>query len=172
MRLFSSILLLSVAPLCLADDQDDSPKDAPILKLWQAELSENCKVTLNVSKIVSVSMHPYLLNGENLVTEVTVDTEGNNTIRFYYVHPDEDLPDITNPEAVVKSAKRKLSQRPSQPKAQDTIASVKFPEGAYAHTIEYQISSYKIIEDLYKSLVSIWEKSSKRRTTYKAPVKD
>lgn len=151
-----------------AEDELPDPK----IQLWQAELNDTSKITIAVSQIVSVAIHPYLLNGENLVTEVTIDTTGNNTIRFYYVHPDDDKPDYTDPESVMKSAKKRLSQRPSQPKAQAkaAIASLKFPEGAYAHTIEYQVSSLETLDTIFKSLTSVWEKSSKKRTIYKLSI--
>lgn len=165
-------LALSLAPICLAEEDDENQPD-PRLQLWQAKLSDTSKITISVSQIVCVSMHPYMLNGENLVTEVTIDTLGNNSIRFYYVHPDDEKPDYMDPESVVKNAKKRLSQRPSQPKADKSpIASVKFPEGTYAHTIEYQVSSLETLEDIFKSITSVWEKSSKKRTTYKFSEKD
>lgn len=152
------------------DDQQPDPK----IQLWQAELNDTSKITIAVSQIVSIAMHPYLLNGENLVTEVTIDTTGNNTVRFYYVHPDDEKTDYTDPESVVKSARKRLSQRPSQPKAQENaaIASLKFPEGAYAHTIEYQVSSIETLDAIFKSITTVWEKVSKKRTVYKLSISE
>ena len=175
-RYFLPIIALCVVPFCLAaDDDDDENKPEPRLQLWQAKLDDTSLITLSVSQIVSVTMHPYKLNGENLVTEVTIDTLGNNTIRFYFVHSDEKEPDYFDPNSVVKDAKKRLSQRPSQPKAkaedgEPLIASVKFPEGAYAHTIEYQVSCLKTLEEIYKSVTSVWEKATKKRTIYKTTV--
>lgn len=171
MRLFLTCLILPLAltSYCFAAPEEEEGKQPePRLQLWQAKLDDTSKITLSVSQIVSVAMHPYMLNGENLITEVTIDTLGNNTIRFYYVHTDDEKTDYTNPESVVKNARKRLSQSPSQPKAQkNSIASIKFPEGAYAHTIEYQVSSLETLESLFKSLTSVWEKSSKKRTSYK-----
>lgn len=166
------LLALLAAPLCHAVD-DDTPKDDPKLQLWQAKLDDTSLITLAVQQIVSVTMHPYLLNGENLVTEVTIDTAGNNSIRFYYVHSAEEKADITDPESLVKSAKKRLTQAPSQPKASEKpIASLKFPEGVYAHTIEYQVGCFKTLEAIYKSITSVWERASKRRTVFKVDVND
>lgn len=157
-------VLLSLCVLTKSFGAEDEPD--PKRALWQADLGETSKLSLAVDHIVSVSMHPYLLNGETLITEVTVDTTGNNTIRFYYIHPDEDKADITNPESVVKSARKRLRQQGSQPAAENTIPSLKFPEGAYAHTVEYQVGTFEELEKLHQSLVSVWERSSKKRTTY------
>lgn len=165
-RSFLTALVLPLFFVTQAPGAEEQPD--PKLPLWQASLDDSSMVTIAVSQLVSVTMHPYLLNGENLVTEVTIDTTGNNTIRFYYVHPEEDKLDLMNPEKTVKNAKKKILRRPSQPKA-NSIASVKFPEGAYAHSIEYQVNSLDDLEKIYQSLISVWEKSSKKRTIYTPP---
>lgn len=164
--LASALLAISSAATLFADTTDEQPD--PKQQLWEAKLSPTSMVTIAVSQIVSVSLHPYLLNGDTLITEVTVDTQGNNTLRFYYIHPDDEQ-DISDPEAIVRNARKRIRKEVStQPNDKASIPSLKFPEGAYAHTIEYQMSSLDSLLDLHKSLITVWEKSSKKRTTYTA----
>lgn len=167
--LYTAVLLaaLSLSSVFAADTPD------PKQQLWQACLGDNQKVTIAVSKIVSVSLHPYLLNGENLITEVTIDTEGNNTLRFYYIHTDEDTPDITDPKSAVRAARKRIrNEISSQPKTENSVASLKFPEGTYAHSIEYQMPSLDDLLELHKSIVSVWETASKKRTTFSTESSD
>lgn len=144
------------------ENEDDY---TPRIALWQASVGKNCKISIAVSQLVSVSMHPYMLNGETKVTEVTVDTLGNNTIRFYYIHSEKDESNRTEPQSVLKNARRTISRQLSDQKSDNEIASIKFPEGAYAHTVEYQVSSLSQLDSLYKSLISVWSASNTKKLT-------
>ena len=168
----SAALSLCVGLACLpAIAQDAAPTQAPRTALWSASFGDTTKLTINVSSIVSVSMHPYLLNGQIPITEVTVDTQGNNTIRFYYIHEEDPSAAAGGLKEAAGSARRRLQQEMTQQKDGSQIPSIKFPEGAYAHTVEYQMNSLSDLTKLYQSLVSVWERSSQKLTTFKTESK-
>lgn len=145
-------------------------KSKPLL--WQATLSDSAKVVLAVPSITSVSMHPYLVNGTALVTEVTVDTVGNNTIRFYYMHAEDSLTGSTPARSALGTARKSVAQAIGGQKDEGEIPSVKFPEGTYGHSIEYQVSSQEDLEKIYKSLLASLRKISASADTLKLDGKD
>lgn len=132
--------------------------DAQSNRFWQASLGENMQVCVSLNSVTSVAMHPYMLNGTTMVTEVTIDTTGNNSIRFYYVHADEKLGITTSPQNVLGTGKREINRAITNQEAGSQIPSVKFPEGVYAHTIEYQINSLEDLTKLHKSILNAWRK--------------
>lgn len=157
--LLSAIVFLSCAT-GLAHAQQKSQQLDPKNAVWHIEINDHNKAYVAVSQIVTIAFHQYLLNGENLISEVTVDTLGNNSLRFYYIHPEEDRINLRDVQKNAAQVRKRISQEQSRQKADNTVAAVKFPEGSYAHTIEYQLSSLDTLEDLYKSIVSVWEKSN------------
>lgn len=161
--LAAALLSLGVSSVCAQDAGDISD---PKIAIWKADLGDSAKVVLSVQSIVSISMHPYLLNGTNMVTEVTVDTVGNNSLRFYCVHQDSKSL-LTTPKDAANAARQRITREVTKQKGDTNVPSVKFPEGTYAHTIEYQLDSVEALNRLYKSLLSVWERSSKKVTTFK-----
>lgn len=169
--ILATTVLLGLSSLYAAAQQPANTATAePKIALWSASFGESAQVTLNVSSIVSVSMHPYMLNGVIRITEVTVDTLGNNTLRFYYIHENGGSSSTVGGMAgeVARTAQEQIRREVTQQDSAADIPSVKFPEGAYAHSIEYQVSSLSELEALYKSLISVWNRDSKRRTNFKA----
>lgn len=161
-----SVLLCSMG-LAADGDTDETKQDDiadPRVALWRLELGETTKIVLSVQSITSVAMHPFMLNGENKVTELTVDTTGNNTIRFYYIHPADNLQNtsLADHKQVASAAKQRLTREATRQKNDSALPSVKFPEGTYAHSIEYQVDSLEALQKIYKSLISVWEKGSKK----------
>lgn len=145
------------------DNNEQNDIKAPKVALWRLEMGPSTKIILTVPSITGVAMHPFLLNGENQVTEVTVDTTGNNTIRFYYIHQTQDLRNvnITDHKQLMSAAKQRLNREATTQKDTNALPSVKFPEGTYAHSIEYQVKSLEDLEKIYKSIISVWERNSK-----------
>ena len=160
-----SMLVLTFTPLCAAadgdtDDEEDKKEDVriPLLKITVGKTNQ---VTIAVPSITSVAQHSYLLNGVTPISQVTIDTTGNNTIRFYCVHPDELGKD---PAALAKV----LSPDTIHPKRNGItpggkssgLPSVKFPEGTYSHSIEFQLEAPEQLTKLYKAATSVWNSTS------------
>lgn len=170
-RTFTTPLLLTLAVAAQAVCAEDTETPAAAKKtsmttspqsyIWQAKLSNTSIVSVFVPQIVSVALHPYMLNGVTRVTELTIDTNGNNSIRFYYVHPQDDTQPL--PGVSAKGVKKKIGQHSPVSIDEETIASVKFPEGAYAHTIEYQVNSPDALMALYESIMTAWWKKGSKK---------
>lgn len=128
--------------------------------LWQAELGENMKVAVQLNNVTAVALHPYMLNGVTKVTEVTIDTKGSHAIRFYHIHKSEKASLSTDPQATLGSAKKSANSSATQQSEANQLPSIKFPEGVYAHTIEYQIGSMEDLEKIYNSLIKAIQRIS------------
>lgn len=102
--------------------------------------------TVRLDSITSVSKHTYSVDGL-LFREVTVDTSGNNSIRFYSCL-DERMGKakerLSNTRALIDSKAGNISQFPAK----------KFPEGAYSHNVEYQVENEADLNKLYDSVVN------------------
>ena len=174
--LFSAIFLISSSVGYVSAQQPQQQEDesitSPKVELWHADMGDVSKVYVAVSQIVTIALHPYKLNGENLVTELTIDTLGNNTIRFYYVHPDDETINTRDVKENIKYVRKKASRETSNQKASNEVPSVKFPEGTYAHSIEYQVDSIKTLMDMYKSIIKVWERSNNLKLNEYSPKKD
>lgn len=159
-------LILPLLFLTPAHGQEQQQQQPSRPRIWTADFGDTAKITVDLRSIVSVSIHPYMLNGAVQVTEVTIDTTGNNSIRFYYIHADDSITATeTSPQGIISSAGQKIQREITQQKNESGLPAVKFPEGAYAHTIEYQVNSLDDLLSLYKSVISVWNPSGGR--TYK-----
>lgn len=118
-------------------------------KLWicivGCEKQAVCAVKLN--EIVSVNKHMYTVDGV-MVKECTIDTTGNNSIRFYCMNNSEYsqkmLDRTKNTRGLIDSKTGGATQKPAK----------KFPEGTYSHNVEYLIDSPKKIDDIYESALN------------------
>lgn len=129
------------------------------------------KVVLSISSIVSIAKHRFMLNGALPVSEVTIDTVGNNSLRFYYVNNQQDSP--TAPPTDVRSGARQAAQQAAAEingevsTGKSNLPSVQYPDGVYAHTIEYQVSSSGALDTLFTSALAAWENSSDKTINIK-----
>lgn len=122
-----------------SDTEEQTVENA---EFWKASLTDVDKgeVCILLSSITTVALHTYMLDGTIEITECTVDTTGNNSIRFYA--PAED------PVGVGKEV-RKALRNTKYPAA---LPARKFPEGVYSHNIEYQLSSPEKVKQIYDSI--------------------
>ena len=90
------LLLVAVATASLSSAQSVTVQE-PRLSLLSVIVSKDDSVVVNVNTITAIAMHNYRLNGDNLISQVTIDTLGNNTIRFYYIHPAQEISPVDNP---------------------------------------------------------------------------
>lgn len=141
--------------------------------VWQATLGDNMKVTILVRNIAAVALHPYYLNGAVMVSELTIDTMGSNTIRFYCIHEEENISSVSDPRTALGTAKKEATRAITGQQADAVVPSVKFPEGTYGHTIEYQVASPEVLDKLYKSITNAIEKLNSQviRENFKAKTK-
>ncbi len=104
---------------------------------WEASYSDPEKgmIYLRIDKIVSVSLHNYMLDGKIPISELTIDTTGNHSIRIY-------CPLIKMPNQKNIKINDKLPPVGKQ-----------FPQETLSHSIEYYVDDQDTLMALYASLV-------------------
>ena len=118
---------------------------------WTANLPTGATSIL-MPNIISVNLHTYMLDGSVRMIEMTVDTIGNNSIRFYAYTGEQ-----ANTWKERLSSTRDLVD--SKTGGATRLPGRKFPEGAYSHNVEFQLDSEAQVRQLYKSLMDSWTKT-------------
>ncbi len=83
------------------------------------------------------------------IREVTIDTMGNNSIRFYSIGSERatSMQDrLSNTRELLDRHTENSSRYPGK----------KYPEGAYSHNVEYQVSSVSTLDKIYDSVSTAW----------------
>ncbi len=104
---------------------------------------------IRLSTITSVSKQTYMLEGTHQIYEVTVDTIGNNTIRFYCLSSDRTnsmLDRVSSTRSMIDKHTDKASNFPSK----------KYPEATHSHNVEFQLETVEQINKIYESLTNTW----------------
>jgi len=129
------------------DDAKDGEKAIPY-KFWVCviECPKKFITAIRLDTITSVSKHTYSVDGVAF-REVTIDTRGNNSIRFYTcinerVNTARDR--LSNTRSLIDSKGGNITKFPAK----------KFPEGTYSHNVEYMIEKSDDLNDLYDSVVN------------------
>lgn len=114
-----------------------------------AGLAQTC---IKLDKIVSVSIQSYSLDGSVSITECTIDTQGNNSIRIYGSRSDQiqkTRDKLANTRQMIDKKANNLTRYPSK----------KFPEGAYSHNAEFQLETAEEVKQVYQSVLNAWVKN-------------
>ncbi len=115
--------------------------------LWTATVAGNPSgaITVPIRLISSVTIHNYNLNGKIPIAELTIDTLGNNTIRFYCVLAS------TSDAADLMGMARELQGEVNKEVSMPSVAK-QYPDTTHAHSIEYSVSSVKQLKSIYTSV--------------------
>ena len=114
MKTILCLLLITAAPLLSAQtagEEEDRFTDTnnPHKAFWSASLSGGSYLVA-LSKIVSVSKHEYLLDGNLIITEVVIDTVGDSTVRIYQITPAAQGSNLQGAKQVVERGKELLDR--------------------------------------------------------------
>ncbi|HIX89109.1 MAG TPA: hypothetical protein H9976_08345 [Candidatus Akkermansia intestinavium] len=110
------------------------------------------QVCVKLALIVSVNIHTYMLDGATKITECTIDTLGNNSIRIYGTGSEQvqrNLSRLSNTRELIDSKTGGATRYPGR----------KFPEGAYSHNVEFQVDSAAEVQAVYESVLNAWLKN-------------
>lgn len=125
-------------------------------------------ITIPVSKIVAVAMHNYVLDGVCMVHEISVLSESNTPIKFYYLEPMGTQSEFNAVKTITNRAKElnstTLNRITGGAVNADTLVSKKFP---HHNTIEFRIPSKQQLEAVYSSLLKALEKRRGRNLSIK-----
>ncbi len=114
--------------------------------------ADRAMTVVKLSGITSISKQTYMLEGSQRILEVTIDTEGNNSIRFYCLHSAH-----TQRALERTSNTRGLASKYTEGAL--SFPSKKYPEATHSHNIEYQLSSPEQVNRIYESAVHAWVKN-------------
>ncbi len=160
------LLALAVAALCaplpaasaqqdrlgLGDTKAGESSSSP--QFWTCIVSNpGAAVTMvKLSTITSVSKQTYMLDNSIQMREVTIDTLGNNTIRFYCTSSTR-----ANNMASRVSTARGLVDKYTE--GGTRYPGKKYPEGTHSHNVEYQVNSPSTLDQIYDSVANAWQKN-------------
>ncbi len=161
---FLTLLSLSLLPLSA---QGETPKDRlGFSKIAEGESKGCCPdrwtciidgadkamTIVKLSSITSISKQTYMLEGTQRIQEVTIDTEGNNSIRFYCLSS-ERTRDLLNRGANTRELVDRRSDNATR------LPAKKYPEATHSHNVEFQLSSPELLHQVYESVTHAWVKN-------------
>ena len=151
------------------DDERITDKENPKHPFWEASLPGG-HFQVAISKIVSVSLHEYVLDGTVVVTEMTVDTDGQALPRFYFLEPVSDRASGSGTgnaiSAIVDRGRElidKVGERTGS-SLQDMVHK-KYGISTHTKTIEYRVYDTVELSALYNSVRQAWETGRGRKVT-------
>lgn len=151
-------------------NKDSNTQEAPISKrFWSVSLPGG-EYTVALDRISSVSIHEYVLDGANIITEVVIDTNGRALVRFYHVRSvGEDL-GSGNGGRIVERGKE-LIDRAGQRTGSNalTLPPKSYPATSHAGMIEYRLANLNDLKAIHGSAQGSWESGQGRRLTVKQP---
>jgi len=138
-------------------------------RFWEAALPGG-HFQVPLDRIVSLSMHEYVLDGSVVVTEVTVDTVGQALARFYYIEPVSERASGTgtgDAVAGIVDRGRELVERAGQRTGTGihNMVHKKYGVSTHTKTIEYRLGSMQELTALYNSARRAWDSGRGRRIT-------
>lgn len=179
MKRLTLLALLVMAPLGIAQDTTNpaatptSKEDLP----YQDDLDENGfwqgalpggSYLVALNKITSISKHEYLLDGNLIITEVTIDTLGDTTLRVYQITPAAQQGSLATPSKVVERG-RDLLDRVGQRTGADLESMVhkQYPTTTHSKTIEFRVKDLGTLSALHGSATKAWTTGKGRKFSVK-----
>lgn len=154
-------------------DGDNGEEDG-IKGFWEIEL-QGGRFIARLDTISSVSQHQYIVDGAARVYEVTVDTKGSQTARFYFIEAvGEGSPLSIGKNAIerLKSVAEGVTSRTGTDEVWTQVIK-NYPTTTHARTAEYRIENKEILDKIYQHIHRVWAeekgrgKSNKLRITSK-----
>ncbi len=166
-RLLCTLTALCLLTLPLPAAEDAEKDRLGIAKVSEGESSGCCPdrwtciidsadtavTVVKLSAITSVSKQTYMLEGSQRILEVTIDTEGNNSIRFYCLSSDRTQRALDRSANARDLVDRRLGGATRFP-------AKKYPEATHSHNVEYQLSSPALVNRIYESILHAWVKNT------------
>ena len=171
MKILSILAIFALAPLALAQDtadpnstttgkdkdKDKAYQDSPDLKaFWQGTMPGGSYLVA-LSRITSISKHEYLLEGNLIVTEVTIDTLGDTTLRVYQMTPAAQYGTLATGRKIVERG-RDLLDRAGQRTGADinNMVHKQYPITTHSKTIEFRVKDLGTLDALLGSERTAW----------------
>ncbi len=174
--LLSAVLMAAFAPVLPAQEAGGNSANGNANdvvqnnRFWQANVAGG-QYMVALDRISAISRHKYVLNGNAVVDEVTVDSLGQALVRFYFISPLSDtLKGNTGSIASgIVDRGRELVDKAAATVGTDAHNMVikTYPDTTHARSIEYRLQSATELGALYNSVRTAWESGKGRRFTLK-----
>lgn len=167
-----SVLTLSLSSLTVAQDSKSKSTDNKQFQdtsgsrgFWEGTFAGG-NYLVALSRISSVSKHEYLLDGNLIVTEVTIDTLGATTLRVYQITPAAKYGTLATPGKVIERGKD-LLDRAGQRTGVDLANMVQksYPTTTHAKTIEFRVKNLETLTAMFNSAKTAWTTGKGRNFT-------
>ena len=134
---------------------------------WQGSLPGG-SYTVALGRISAVSKHEYLLDGNLIVTEVTIDTIGSTTMRVYQITPAAQYGSLSTGRKIVERG-RDLLDRAGQRTGANTADMVQkqYPTTTHAKTVEFRVRDLGTLDALLSSVQGAWLSGKGRKFVVK-----
>ncbi|MBJ06915.1 MAG: hypothetical protein CMO40_07345 [Verrucomicrobiaceae bacterium] len=130
---------------------------------WQGTLPGGSYLVA-LSRITSISKHSYLLEGNVIVTEVTIDTVGDTTMRVYQITPAAQYGTLATGRKIVERGQDLLDRAGQRTGADITnMVQKQYPSTTHAKTIEFRVQDLGTLEALHRSATSAWSSGKGRK---------
>lgn len=157
------LVVFSMAlPLAAQDDSGDGGRPG-INGYWEVVTSRG-RFVARIDQIASVSQHEYIIDGAAKVYECTVDTDGGQTARFYYIEAVAESLTTTTGAATINRLKELASQTSEKVGlgAIDDIVTKHYPDTTHAKTSEYRMKNKETIGQIYDHVRKVWAEEKGR----------
>jgi hypothetical protein len=150
-----SVYLLAICPAMAQEEVKDDATGASFQ--WRAELPTGTYIVA-LGSIKNISVHEYLVNGLGRVTEMTIDSGGSTTARFYAVEP----PNVQTPSGLGQSVADRAREvageirKRADPSGATNVVVKDYPNTTHAHTVEYLLADAATVNKLFKNLDQAW----------------
>jgi len=138
-------------------------EEAGIKGFWEIEL-QGGSFLARLDTISSVSQHQYVVDGAAKVFEVTVDTTGSQTARFYYIEVvGEGSPLAIGKNALdrMKSVAEGVTDRSGTGEVWTQVIK-HYPTTTHARTAEFRVEAVEILDKIYQHIHRVWAREKGR----------
>jgi len=138
-------------------------EEVGIAGFWEIEL-QGGRFMAQLNTITSVSQHQYIVDGAARVFEVTIDTSGSQTARFYFIEAVTD----GSPLAIGKTAMDRLKTvaqgATGRTGTDDVWTQVikNYPTTTHSRTAEFRLGSKEVLDIIYGHVHKVWAKERGR----------
>ena len=158
-KLALACFALAVPAQSFAQGEEEQPRR--VIKVWGVSLPTG-SYHIRLDRITSVSKAEFLIEGNFLVTEVTIDSVGQTTARFYYGEPYIPKSKLGITENAANRARDIADSTRERVSETDIIVdrtvikNYTGPNTTHAKTIEFKVASLKELNQIYNNVFEAW----------------
>ena len=152
-----SLALLSLVSSAFSQTETPDGGQPGINGFWEVVTAQG-RFVARLDQISSVSQHEYLIDGAVRVFECTVDTDGGQTARFYFLEPVTAGSSVTSGSATISrltDIANKVSNKVGAGDV-DTVVTKNYPTTTHAKTTEFRFQNKATIGQIYDHVRRVW----------------